>query len=81
MSNTSTAAGHPPPGQTAPIEVEPATYTVEQFADWAQCSPRHIWRLIDLGKIPGVIRLGRLVRISRAVASSWLAGNRPAGRG
>ncbi len=69
-----------PPGAAPEPSKEAAIYTVEQLASQAQCSPRHIWRLIDLGKIPGVIRLGRMVRISRAAADSWLAGNRTVGR-
>ena len=53
-----------------------ATYTVEQLAAALQCSPRHVWRLIDAGKIPGVLRVGRLVRVSRKIADAWLAGEK-----
>jgi len=64
-----------------PAAIEAATYTVEQLADLAQCSARHVWRLIDAGKIPGVLRIGRLVRISRKIADAWLSGDRTLGRG
>ena len=56
-----------------------ATYTVPEFAQIMQCSQRHVWRQIDAGHIPGVIRCGRLVRLSRAVIDRWLAGERRAG--
>jgi excisionase family DNA binding protein len=49
-------------------------YTVPNLADRTQSSERHIWRLIDAGLVPGVYRLGRLVRIHRATADAWLAG-------
>jgi excisionase family DNA binding protein len=53
------------------------TYTVEQFAAALQCSPRHIWRQIDLGTVPGVLRIGRLVRIARSVADEWIRSGCP----
>jgi excisionase family DNA binding protein len=48
-------------------------YTVSDLAKRGQCSERHIWRLIDMGQIPGVYRLGRLVRIHRPTADAWFA--------
>jgi excisionase family DNA binding protein len=48
-------------------------YTVPALAESKQCSERHIWRLINTGRIPGVYRLGRLVRIHRATADAWFA--------
>ena len=60
-------ASEPPP--------TPATYTVPDIALLTQSSPRHIWRLIDQGKIPGRINgLGRLVRFSKSAIDAWLAG-------
>jgi excisionase family DNA binding protein len=53
----------------------PATYTVPEIAKLAQSSERHIWRLIDAGKVPGRIRgLGRLVRFSKPEIDAWLTG-------
>jgi excisionase family DNA binding protein len=63
-----------PPAAGVVAAIEPQTYTVEQLAEQAQCSARHLWRLIDAGKIPGIVRIGRLVRISRRAADAWLAG-------
>jgi excisionase family DNA binding protein len=70
-----------PAPSTAPAERD---YTVNDLAGRTQSSARHIWRLIDAGRVPGVYRLGRLVRIHRATADAWLAGGckpcRTAGR-
>jgi excisionase family DNA binding protein len=62
------------PDTIFPPTLGTATYTVAQLAAALQCSPRHLWRLIDLGRVPGVLRVGRLVRIARAVADAWIAG-------
>ncbi len=51
-----------------------ATYKVPQAADRAQVSERTLWRLIDAKKVPGVIRLGRSVRISKSLFDHWLDG-------
>jgi len=67
MSETPPAAD---PGRAARV----STYTVEQLAELLQCSARHIWRLSDQNKIPGKLRIGRLVRFSRPQVDSWLAG-------
>lgn len=64
--------------QAALTVIEPATYTVPDLARLLNCSERHVWRQIDLRKIPGVIRCGRLVRLSRHVIDAWLAGDRTA---
>jgi len=55
-------------------------YTIPTFARRLQCSARHVWRLIDQGLVPGVYRLGRLVRIHKATADAWLAAGCPARR-
>jgi excisionase family DNA binding protein len=36
------------------------------------CSERHVRNLIADGRIPGVIRCGRLVRIPRGLRNDWL---------
>jgi excisionase family DNA binding protein len=70
----------PPVLARAPKIDNSGTYTVDQLAGILQCSPRHLWRQIDLNKIPGKIRCGRLVRFSRAVIDAWLAGEKGVGR-
>lgn len=62
-------------GLGAPAEAH--TYTVEQLAGLLQCSERHVWRLTDQNKIPGKIRLGRLVRFARPQVDAWLSGQSP----
>jgi excisionase family DNA binding protein len=52
-------------------------YTVSDLAKRTQSSTRHIWRLINARKVPGVYRLGRLVRIHRATADGWLSAGCP----
>jgi excisionase family DNA binding protein len=85
MSNAPTSTASSSLAHPAVALVERAAerdYTVPDLASSKQCSPRHIWRLIDAGKIPGVYRLGRLVRIHRATADAWFAsGCRPIPRG
>jgi excisionase family DNA binding protein len=63
-----------PPALAAAAKLDPACYTVADLARLLQCSERHVWRQIDLGRVPGVLRVGRLGRISRAVADAWIAG-------
>ena len=36
-------------------------------------SDRHARRMIDAGTIPGVVRLGRLIRIRRDKLEKWIA--------
>ena len=50
----------------------PATYKVGQAAEIAQISVRQLWRLIDAGKVPGIIRLGRIVRLSKKQFDDWI---------
>ncbi len=56
--------------------LDPTTYTVDQLAVLAQSSARNLWRLIDQKKLKGVVRIGRLVRISKSAADAWLAGQK-----
>lgn len=70
--------------EVPPPAPERATYTVDELAALLQCSTRHVHRLTDAREIPGVVRIGRLVRYSRRVIHDWLdlqvAAKRP-GRG
>jgi excisionase family DNA binding protein len=53
--------------------LEAATYTVADLARLLQCSERHVTRLNENRKIPGVIRFGRLLRFSKVLIDEWLA--------
>jgi hypothetical protein len=57
--------------------VEAGSYTVSDIGIITKASTRHIWRQIDRGLIPGVFRLGRLVRVSKPIFDAWLAASCP----
>jgi excisionase family DNA binding protein len=58
---------------------------VRAVAALLDCSPRHVYRLSDGGRMPAPRRLGSLVRWSRQELLDWIAGGcrpcRTAGRG
>lgn len=56
---------------TAMTAVEKLTYTIREFSIAAGWSERHTWRHLD--RIPGVIRMGKTVRISKTIADKFLA--------
>jgi len=56
--------------------LDAATYKIPQAADRAQISPRTLWRLVDAKKVPGVLRIGRSVRISKALFDAWIDGGK-----
>ena len=52
--------------------------TVPEAARRQRISPRHLWSLISSGRFgPGLIRLGRSVRIRADELSDWLAAGAP----
>ena len=60
------------PNATVPASPVPALLDVQTAAEMLGCSPRHIYRLSDVGKMPGPVRLGGLVRWNRASIESWI---------
>ena len=46
--------------------------TVPDAASMLGVSARHLWRLIDGGQTPPVVRLGRTVRINRRAIEKWI---------
>jgi excisionase family DNA binding protein len=46
---------------------------VEGVAEILGCSPRHVRRLSDAGKMPPPVKLGALVRWPRSTLESWIA--------
>jgi excisionase family DNA binding protein len=62
-----------------------ALLDVRAVAAWLDCSPRHVYRLADAGRMPAPVRLGALVRWRRQDLDAWLAGGcrpcRTTGRG
>jgi excisionase family DNA binding protein len=54
-----------------------ALLDVRAVAALLQCSPRHVYRLADTGRMPAPVRLGALVRWRRAELTDWLAAGCP----
>lgn len=63
-----------PVANTAPAA---ALLDVRTVARLLGCSPRHIYRLSDAGKMPGPVRIGALVRWNRAAIESWIVAGCP----
>ncbi|QDU31340.1 Prophage CP4-57 regulatory protein (AlpA) [Anatilimnocola aggregata] len=52
--------------------------TVAHVSELLACSQRHVYRLVDGGKMPPPVRIGALVRWDRDVIAYWIAnGCRP----
>jgi excisionase family DNA binding protein len=51
---------------------------VRAVATLLDCSPRHVYRLADAGRMPAPIRLGALVRWRGQELLDWLAAGCPA---
>lgn len=62
-----------PPGAEAA-----ALLDVRAVAVLLGCSPRHVYRLADAGRMPPPVRLGALVRWRRQDLDQWLAAGCPA---
>jgi len=45
---------------------------VHAVAELLNCSPRHIWRLADAGKMPRPYKVGALRRWDRAGIQQWV---------
>jgi excisionase family DNA binding protein len=54
--------------------VDTAVYSRRQLSDLLDVSERHVDRMVRTGQIPGLVRVGRLVRFRRVVIDRWLAG-------
>jgi excisionase family DNA binding protein len=56
----------------------PMLYTADDLAELLRCSTRSVWRLSYRNLIPGRIRVGRLLRFSKAAVDAWLVGGKGA---
>ena len=52
----------------------------QAVAAMLDCSPRHVYRLSDAGKLPRPLKLGALVRWNRAVILEWINAGCPSVR-
>jgi excisionase family DNA binding protein len=57
-----------------------ALLDVQAVAELLTCSPQHIRRLADAGRMPRPVRIGSLMRWRRADLESWLAAGCPSCR-
>jgi excisionase family DNA binding protein len=57
-----------------------AMIDVEGVAGLLDCSTRHVYRLADMGRMPRPVKLGALVRWSRATVLDWIAQGCPSCR-
>jgi excisionase family DNA binding protein len=62
----------PPDPAAAPVLLD-----VRVVAQILHCSPRHVYRLADAGRMPAPVRLGALVRWRRSELLDWLAAGCP----
>ena len=58
----------------------PALLDVRAVAMLLDCSPRHVYRMSDAGRMPKPVRVGALVRWNRAALEAWIADGCPAVR-
>lgn len=50
-----------------------ALLSVKEVAALLACSPRHVRRLADAGKMPQPVRLGALIRWDQSAIKCWIA--------
>lgn len=51
---------------------QPDVLTVEEAAVLLRLNRKSLYQAISLNQLPGVIRIGRSIRISRAALESWM---------
>jgi excisionase family DNA binding protein len=69
-----TAAGPADGNRATP---SPVMLDVEQVAELLGVSTRHVRRLVDAGKCPAPVRLGRVCRWPRPAVEAWIADGCP----
>lgn len=65
---------------TPPVAEPAKLLDVHQVGEWLNCSPRHVYRLSDAGRMPKPLRLGSLVRWNRGTLDEWIAAGCPSCR-
>jgi len=61
-------------GAGAPVPF-PEMLTVEEAAAFLRVNRKTLYEAVRLGSVPGVVRLGRTIRISRSALIGWVQGN------
>ncbi len=54
---------------------EPSVLTVDEAARLLRVNRKTLYDAVREGRVPGVIRLGRSIRIGRTALLGWLRGN------
>lgn len=54
---------------------------VQAVAALLGCSPRHVYRLSDAGRMPAPVKLGALVRWQKTAVEDWITAGCPSCRG
>ena len=72
-----TLATHVPAEQSAPSR---KLLNVKQVADLLDCSDRHVYRLVDSGRMPRPVKLGGLNRWPTKTIEDWITADCPAVR-
>jgi len=63
------------PGQTPDRRrTDPAVLTVDEAAALLRVDRKSVYESIRRGELPGVVRVGRAIRIGRTALLQWLAG-------
>ena len=55
------------------ISGPPTLLDLKAVAALLNCSPCHVYRMSDAGRMPAPVRVGFLVRWNRAVIENWIA--------
>jgi len=69
-----------PKAQSPAPAAVPELLDAQEVANLLQCSARHVLRLASDGRAPPPIRIGNLVRWSRAAITSWIDAGCPAAK-
>ncbi|WP_140869616.1 helix-turn-helix domain-containing protein [Myxococcus xanthus] len=59
----------------APSSGAPDFLTVEEAAALLRVNRKTLYESIRLGQVPGIVRLGRVLRIRRSALVNWMPGN------
>jgi excisionase family DNA binding protein len=62
------------PAQTTTLDDLPAVLTVDQVARIYRIGRKQAYEAVGRGEVPGVIRIGRSIRVSRDALARQLAG-------
>lgn len=56
-----------------PVELQSSLLRAEEAAKLLNISRSKVFALMASGQLPGVVRIGRSVRVSRTVLERWIA--------